>query len=196
MISRARKLYSWASQKAQDRFAAVWLGCVFLMELVLFVPLDAILALFCLENPSRRYLYASVATAASLITASAGYLLGALAWDAIGPFLLKHLMSADFFQRVCQHYQAYQNGAVFLGSLLPLPFKAVTLSAGVCNLSFAAFLGAVFCARSLRFFFIAKATHKWGDKIKNFIDRHFGRLVVAVGAKIAAGLAFFWALAQ
>lgn len=194
MIGASQKFYAWASKKANTRFAPLWLGVIFLLELVFFLPMDAILLLFCLENPSRRYYYAMMATLASALTGITGYYLGHLAWDFLEPYVLDHWISSSMFNRITDHYQAIQNWAVFLGALLPVPYKAVTLSAGVCHLAFPPFLAAILAARWARFFLIAKAIEKWGVQIKSFVDRHFHRFMIALGIKIAFVLSFFWAL--
>ncbi len=194
MFGAVKKLYQWASLKAKQRLAPLWLGFIFLTELVFFIPMDAILLLFCLENPARRYYYALMATLASIITGVIGYYLGHLAWDTLEPYILDKWISSSLFNRITDHYLAIQNWAVFLGSFLPIPYKAITLSAGVCHLNFVPFLGSILGARMLRFFLIAKVTEKWGLQIKAFIDKHFHRFVVAVGIKIAFALSFFWAV--
>jgi membrane protein YqaA with SNARE-associated domain len=190
----AKKIYDWASKKANSRHSTLWLGVVFFLELVFFLPMDAILLLFCLENPTKKYQYAFVATAASAASAFVGYILGFAAWEALSPYLLDHVISTSFFERLSHHYQDHQHTAVFLGSLLPVPFKAVTVTAGVCGLALAPFLAMVFLARTARFFLIAKLVQRWGLQIKAFVDKHFHRFLIAVGAKIAFALSFFWAL--
>jgi membrane protein YqaA with SNARE-associated domain len=194
MFSTARKFYQWASAKAKERLAPLWLGLIFLSELIFFIPMDAILLMFCLENPSRRYFYALMATVASIVTGVIGYCLGHAAWDFLEPYILDRWISSAFFNRLCDHYQAAEGWAVFIGAFLPVPYKAITLSAGVCHLPLVPFLGAIIGARLLRFFLIAKATEKWGLQIKAFIDKHFHRFVIAVGIKIAFVISFFWAL--
>jgi membrane protein YqaA with SNARE-associated domain len=194
MFGFAKKIYDWAAKKANSRFAGLWLGVIFFLEIFFFLPMDAILLLFCLENPAKRYRYALIATGASLASGLFGYLLGLVAWDYLGPYVLDHLISNGLFERITQHYQDHQHTAVFLGSFLPIPFKAVTLSAGVCELALLPFLGVLFLARLVRFFIIAKVVHKWGAQIKTFVDKHFHRFVIAVGAKIVLALGFFWAL--
>lgn len=194
MFGWAKKIYDWASRKANSRFASLWLGIIFFLEMIFFLPMDAILLLFCLENPACRYRYAMVATTASAASGLVGYVLGLLAWDFLHPYVLDRLISTQLFERISHHYHLHQHGAVFLGSLLPVPFKAVTLSAGVCELALIPFLATVFVARLTRFFSIAYAVHRWGPQVKMFIDRHFHRFVVAVGAKIILALTFFWAL--
>lgn len=194
MFGFAKKIYSWSAEKARSRFAGLWLGVIFFLELVFFLPMDAILLMFCLENPQKRYHYATMATIGSLACGLVGYLVGFAAWEAISPYVLDKLFSTAFFEHLSSHYQTHQHMAVFFGSLLPIPFKAITLSAGVCELALLPFLTVVILARSARFFLIAKLVQRWGVQIKTFVDRHFHRFVVAVGAKIVLAAAFFWIL--
>jgi membrane protein YqaA with SNARE-associated domain len=196
MKSPIKKIYDWTALRANSRFSPLWLGVIFALEIILFIPLDALLILFCLENPSRKFLYASIATIACTIGGVLGYFLGFFVWDIISPYVLGPLISFNFFDKLCAHYSLYQNWAIFIGSFLPLPFKAVTLSAGVCHLSLFHFISFVFLARFARFFLIAKAVEIWGIQIKIFLDKYLGRIIFALGAKIAIVFTFFCALGQ
>src|SRR5262249_40053546 len=150
-MTPAKRAYHWACEKTHSRFAPFWLFVIFLFEIVLFLPMDALLMLFCMQNPKKRFLYASLATCASLVAGAVGYLVGFLLWDVIGDFMMTHLISEEYFHRLVVHYTQYEHFAVFIGSLLPIPFKAITFSAGVCHLPFAGYLLALFCARGVRF---------------------------------------------
>lgn len=194
--SPIKKVYEWAADKAKSRFSSLWLCLVFFLEIILFVPLDALMVLFCLENPSRKYVNALLAAIASTAGGVVAYFLGLLTWDVISPYVLGPLMSASFFDKLCEHYSLYQNWAVFIGSFLPFPFKVIAISAGVCHLNLAHFISFVLLARLARFLLIAKAVDVWGPFIKLFVDRYLGRLVLALGAKIAIAFTFFWALGQ
>lgn len=192
----ARRIYDWGAQKANSPFAPFWLGVIFLLEAVLFLPLDALLMLFCMENPQRRFTYALVATGVSVLTAFIGYCVGYLLWDAVGGFITTHLISPQLFERLVAHYNKYEEWAVLIGSLLPVPFKAVTISAGFCKLTLSSFLLFVGVARALRFFVLAEMMYRWGPQIKAFVDRHFNRIVMAIGAKVAIAFTFFWFLSR
>lgn len=196
LFKPARRIYDWGAQKANSPLAPLWLGVIFLLEAVVFLPLDALLMLFCMENSQRRFLYAFVATLASVITAAVGYCIGYLLWDAVGPFVTTHLISPQFFERLVAQYNRYEHWAVFFGSFLPVPFKAVTISAGFCQLTLGKFLLFVWLARALRFFLLAEMMNRFGAQIKTFIDRHFNRIVMAVGAKVAIAFTFFWLLSR
>jgi hypothetical protein len=51
-------------------------------------------------------------------------------------------------------------------------------------------------ARFLRFFLIGGVMVLWGEKVKTFVDRHFHRIVMVIGAKVAMAFLFFWMLAR
>ncbi len=190
----SKKIYEWACCKVAGRYAALWLGAIFALELVLILPLDAVLVFFCLHNKSRRYLFAIIATLGSLLSGVAGYLLGRLLWDSIGTFVVGHLLSPDFFHRLIDHYAQNEALAVLIGSLLPVPLKAISLSAGFCQIPFVPFLFYILLARAVRFFLVAVSVQQWGEKIALFFDRHFSHLFMAMGAKVLLTLGFFFLL--
>lgn len=196
MAANTGRIYNWAIRRTESSRSPLWIGLLFFLELVLFIPLDAILLFFCLQNRSKIFYYATIATIASTISGLSGYLAGHLLWDLIGPFVLDHWISPASFKQFANHYQAYENWAIFVGSLLPFPLKLLSLSAGVFHLGLAPFLGCLFLARGLRFFLVGFTVYFWGEKVKNFVDRHFNSLLLLIGAKLALGLAFFWAIAN
>jgi membrane protein YqaA with SNARE-associated domain len=192
----ARKVYEWACQKAFSPMAPLWLALIFFLEMFLFLPMDALLMLFCMHNPKRRFTYAAVATLSSVVIGLIGYWVGFYLWDSVGAFVTKHLVSADFFTRLVDHYNSYEFLAVFAGSFLPIPFKAVTISAGFCKIPLGGFVASMFLARAVRFFIIAELMQRWGAQIRAFVDKYFGHLLVAFGAKTALTFAFFWILGK
>lgn len=194
--SHSKKFYNWAVQKADSPRSTFWIGLLFLGELFLFVPLDAILLFFCLHKRSKTLLYIAVALIASVISASIGYLIGYFLWDAVGPFITKYLVAEESILRMAGHYQKYQNMVAFLGSLLPFPLKALTLSAGFCSLAFLPFVVCVFLARMLRFLVVGGSTLIWGEQVKSFVERHFHKIFLLIGTKIALAFFFLWKIAH
>jgi membrane protein YqaA with SNARE-associated domain len=193
-MQSARRVYDWACQKAYSPKAPLWLALIFILEMFLFLPMDALLMLFCMHNPQRRYIYALVATLTSVVIGLIGYGIGYLLWDSVGGFVTQYLISKEFFHRLVEHYNQYEHLAVFTGCFLPIPFKAVTISAGFCKLSVGGFVVAMLVSRALRFFLIAEMMQRWGTQVRAFIDRNFGGLLVAFGIKTALTFAFFWVL--
>lgn len=190
------RLYSWAIQKASSSKAPLWIGLLFLLELALFIPLDAVLMFFCLQNRAKIFLYVVIASFCSLISGLAGYLLGHFLWDLVGPFLIPHFISQTTFERAVIHFQTYEDWAIFFGALLPFPLKALSLSAGVFHLGVLPFSIYLITARALRFLLIGSAMAICGEKVKLFVERHFNRIILVIGAKIAMIFLFFWAIAK
>ena len=196
MKAGTAKLYHWATQKANSTLAPIWIAILFSLELVLIIPLDAVLIFFCLQNKKRTFTYVLIAGAASTLSATAGYLLGHFLWDLIGPYVVPYLISSSTFERISLHFQQYENWAVFLGALFPFPLKALSLISGVFHLGLFPFICSVAAARFLRFFLVGGAMVLWGESVKTFIDRHFHRLILLLAFKITLASLFFWLIAS
>lgn len=190
------RLYSWAIQKATSPKAPFWICLLFSLELVLFMPLDAILMFFCLQNRSRIFLYTAIATIASLASGLVGYLLGHFLWDLIGSYVVPHFISTASFDKVSSQFQTYENWAVFFGGLIPFPLKALSLVAGVFHLGILPFALSLAAARTLRFLLIGGTMVIWGEKVKFFVERHFHRIILVIGAKVAMIFLFFWVFSK
>ena len=196
MRERTAKLYTWATQKAESERAPYWVALLFSLEIVLFIPLDAVLIFFCLQNRRHTFLYVAIAAIASTMSGLVGYLLGHFLWDLVGPYVVPHLISLASFERVSHHFQQYENWAVFLGALVPFPLKVLSLGAGVFQLGVLPFALWFLGARLVRFGLIGGAMALWGEKVKGFLDRHFHRIIVLIGAKVAVAFLFLWALGR
>ena len=192
----AMRLYQWATQKASSSKAPLWIALLFTLEIVLLIPMDAILMFFCLQNPRKTFLYVLIASFASALSATIGYMLGHFLWDLIGSYVVPSLVSASLFERIAGHFQLYENWAVFFASFFPFPLKALSLAAGVFHVGFFSFFCYLSMARLLRFSLVGGSMLIWGEKVKNFIDRHFHRILLVAGAKVAAVFLFFWAFAH
>lgn len=196
MKAHTTKLYNWAITKAESRKSSLWIGLLFFLEIALFLPLDAVLMFFCLQNRRKTFLYILLATVASTISGLIGYLLGHFLWDIIGPYVVPHLISTAAFTKISMQFQNYESLAIFFGALVPFPLKVLTLSAGVFHLGILPFITYFMCARLIRFLLIGGSMLIWGNQVKNFLDRHFHRVIMLIGAKMAAAFLFLWAVAK
>jgi membrane protein YqaA with SNARE-associated domain len=196
MKQSTTRLYNWGIQKASSEKAPLWLAFLFVLEIALFIPLDAILMFFCLQKRSNIFLYIMIATIASTLSGLVGYLFGHFLWDLIGTWVVPHIISTSVFAKISLHMQQYENWAIFFGALIPFPLKALSLVAGVFQLGIGPFVTFFALARLIRFSIIGGAMAMWGEKVKSFIDRHFHRIFILIGAKFAIAMFFFWVLAR
>ncbi len=173
-----RKVYNWAESKVDSPFALWWLAFLFCIESIFFIPIDPILLLYCLGNIKRSFFYATVATVSSVVGGVMAYFIGAWMWQSLGSSLVTWLISEQTFNSMLLKYKLYQNWAILIGGFLPIPYKAITLSAGYCRLDLFSFILFSFIARGARFFLMAGAIKIWGNGIRILIDKYFNQLVI------------------
>jgi membrane protein YqaA with SNARE-associated domain len=196
MKAQTQKLYTWATEKAASSRSPLWLALLFSLELFLIVPLDAVLLFFCSQNPRKTFLYVTLATLTSTLSGLAGYLFGHLLWDLIGPYLVPSLIPASAFDRFASHFQLYEHWAVFFGTLLPFPLKALSLASGVFHIGLLPFLTYMFFARLLRFSLSGIAMILWGPKVKTLLDKYHHHVFLALGIKTLLAAGLFWLIAK
>jgi membrane protein YqaA with SNARE-associated domain len=175
-----RNVYDWMGKKAHSRHGLVWLCILFFIESSFFIiPVDPLLILFCVEHRKRAFFFATLATISSVVGGIFGYMIGYLLWDSVGVRLVNLFISQETFQVAVHRYTLYQAWAVLIGALTPVPYKAITISAGFCKLPLIPFFVYSIIGRGARFYLLAGAIYVWGVHIKEFIDKYFNYLVVA-----------------
>lgn len=174
-----RAVYDWFGTKVHTPHACWWLvGLFFIESSFFFVPVDPLLILFCLEHKKRSIFFATIATIASVVGGIFGYCIGWLLWDSIGISIVRWIISEGTFAQAVNKYTLYQAWAVFIAGFTPVPYKAVTISAGFCKLPLVPFIFYSTISRGLRFFLVAGSIYVWGDHIKIFIEKYFNYLVI------------------
>lgn len=186
-----KNLYRSLANYVNHRWGTAVFPLLFCVEAVFFMPVNVVLALFCLGRRNYSYLYALIATISSVIGAAIAYYLGALLFSSVGMWFIQTFSSMETFNHIIGWYCSYQSLAVLFASIAPVPFKLITLSAGFCHIPFGSFLLYVFIGRSMRFFTVAALTKAYGPQILEFTDKYFKYLAIGAIALIAA-IYFFY----
>jgi membrane protein YqaA with SNARE-associated domain len=185
-----RMLYDWTLSLAARKTAEVWLAVIAFVESSVFlVPADVLFLPMALATPKRAYRFALIATAASTLGGIAGYFLGWLAYDALAKPVLEFYGKLDDFEQLkrCAGDDTLLILLVTSGLAHLPPIKVVTILAGAAQISFAFFVLSCVIARGLRFFALAWALRRYGEPIRDFIEKRLG-LIAAVAAAILIGL--------
>ncbi|KKP35481.1 MAG: hypothetical protein UR26_C0004G0028 [candidate division TM6 bacterium GW2011_GWF2_32_72] len=172
-----KKLYKWVGSQVHTKFANPILAFLFFIEAIFFVPVDPILVLFCIEKRNKAFHYAAIATLFSVLGGICGYFIGFAVWETIGQKLINLFVSESTFLNIQDKYHQYESWAVLIAGFTPIPYKAVTLTAGFFKLPLLPFIWFSAIARGARFFLIASVIKIWGGQIQHFIDRYFNLLV-------------------
>jgi membrane protein YqaA with SNARE-associated domain len=183
-----RVLYDWVLSWA-ERPEGPWALSVFAFAESSFFPIppDVLLIPLSLSAPSRALWFATLSTVFSVLGGMFGYFLGAVAFDSIGRPLLELYGLMEAFARLQEWYQSYDVWAVGLAGFTPIPYKVFTVSAGFFKLNFAAFVFASTLGRGGRFFLVAILLRLYGEPIREFIDRYFNWLTLAVAVLFVGG---------
>jgi membrane protein YqaA with SNARE-associated domain len=176
-----RKLYDWVFEQARKPYAEKTMAVVSFAEASFFpIPPDVMLAPMILSRPERAYRYAAVCSLASLLGGLLGYAIGVF----LEPLAVRLL---EFFghgmeMSVYQSWFATNGFLVILGKgLTPIPFKLVTIAAGLAHFHLGLFVLAVAITRTGRFFLEAWILKTWGPAMLHMVEKRLAlSFVVAV----------------
>jgi membrane protein YqaA with SNARE-associated domain len=140
---------------------------------------------------SWRCVSALICTAGSVIGGVIGYGIGWGAWAMIDQLFYTYVpgFSEEKFLTVGGLYEQYNFWVVFIAAFTPIPYKVITIAAGVFHISFPMFVVASLVGRAARFYMVAGLLYYYGEPIKGFIDRWFNLLVVAFTVVLVGGFA-------
>jgi membrane protein YqaA with SNARE-associated domain len=187
-----RSLYDWVLSWAETPYGSVALFLLAFAEASFFpIPPDVLLIALCVGKRSQALRFAAICTAGSVIGGALGYGLGWGAWGALDQYFYSYVpgFSEDKFNMVGGLYDTYNFWIVFVAAFTPIPYKVITIAAGVFQISFPMFMIASLVGRSARFFLVSGLLYYFGEPIKEFIDKWFNILVVLFTILLIGGFA-------
>ncbi len=196
MFNRIKKFYDRMGKKVHSPRADALLGFLFFLEAIFFLPTDPILILYCLERRNRALTYATIATIASVLGGITSYMIGSYLWDIAGQQIIfntyiNYLIGPQKLLHAMELYRRHEWWAIFIAGFTPVPYKAATLTAGFCKLSFIPFVICSFFARGARFYALAIVIKIFGVQIKNTLNRYFNIILVLTLVLIAVSIWLF-----
>lgn len=188
-----RRLYDWVLHWADTRYALPALFVLSFAESSFFpIPPDVLLIALCIGNVQKGYRFAAWCSIASVLGGMAGYGIGALLWtDGMREFFTTYVFSQAKFDYVGGLYERWNFWIVFGAAFSPIPYKVITITAGVFGVSFPLFVLASVIGRSARFFLVAWLFRRYGPPIKDFIERRFALVTIAGTALLIGGFLAF-----
>jgi len=189
-----RRLYDWVLHWAETPFGGAALFLNSFAESSFFpIPPDPLLIALCIGEPKKSLRFAFWCSLASVLGGAAGYWLGATLWGVVGDYFFRWVPSftPEAFAHVGGLYEEYNFWVVFTAGFTPIPYKLITIGAGVFNINFAVFFLASVLSRSARFFLVAALIRRFGPPIKDFIDRYFNLLSIIFIILLIGGFLVF-----
>jgi membrane protein YqaA with SNARE-associated domain len=154
------------------------------------IPPDVLLIAMCIGTVAKSYRFALWCSLGSIVGGMAGYGIGYFLWENEGvkSFFYDYVpgVSAASVDSVRQLYTDWDFWIVFAAAFTPIPYKVITILAGVCAINFPMFVIASAVGRSARFFLVAWLFKRYGPSMKDFIEKRFA-LVTTVGTVVLIG---------
>jgi membrane protein YqaA with SNARE-associated domain len=183
-----RRLYDWTMRMAADERAPWALAVVSFVESSFFpIPPDVMLVPMVLSRREKAWWYATVATVASVIGGILGYAIGYYLYDAVGLPILKLYGNEHALDGFKAFVHDYGVPAVIIKGMTPIPYKVVTIAAGVGQMNLMAFIGASIVARALRFYLVAGLLYFVGEPIRAFIETRLALVTTAFVVLLVGG---------
>ena len=186
-----RRLYDFVIANAHKPWA-LWMMVAISFAESSFLPLvpDVVLIPMMLAERRRAFWFATWATLASVAGGYLGYAIGYALFDTVGIWMVEHFWTMDGFQRAKAGFDEHGFWLIVAKGLTPIPYKIVTILCGLLHYDLAKFTIASLLSRGLRFYAEAVLFFLFGEKVRGFIERWLGWvmlaiLVLLVGAVVA-----------
>ena len=153
------------------------------------IPPDVMLIPMVLAAPAKAWRIAGIAMAASVLGGAFGYAIGVFFFDLIARPILTFYGYMHQFDVFKDYYHEWGAWIVFGAGITPFPYKVITIASGVVHLDFAVFMLASVVARGMRFYLVAWLLKKYGEPMKDYIEKNLGMLSVLFLLLLLGGFA-------
>lgn len=182
------KLKAWTLKWSHSRHMAAALFFIALIEAVFFpIPPDILMVAILMINSQRWWYYAGITTAGSVVGAACGYLVGWLFYSTAGHYIVDAYNLQEMVNLIGQKYTQHVFLTVFTAAFTPIPFKLITVTAGLFGVPFIPMIVASIIGRGMRYFMVAYIIKIFGKKINYLVFRYFNILSFLFVALLIGG---------
>ncbi|HAJ56983.1 MAG TPA: cytochrome B [Candidatus Omnitrophica bacterium] len=169
-----RKMYAWTIHWSKKKEAPYALFSIAFAESSFFpIPPDVLLIPMVLAQKKKWFVYAGICTLGSVCGALLGYFIGWGLFETVGKFIVQAYHLEEVIQIVGRKYQDNAFLTIFTAAFTPIPYKAITITAGLFKISLGILVVASVIGRAGRFFLVAISLRIFGKKIEDSIEKYF-----------------------
>lgn len=186
---KIRQLYGWVIGLSEKKGADRALASIAIAESSFFpIPPDPLLIAMVTAKPNRYLRLAFICTAASVAGGVLGYMIGSGLFETVGKWVIDTYNLHAEFTAIGERYEANSLLTIFTAAFTPIPYKLITISAGVFHVNFVSFIIASIIGRGARFFTVATLMHHFGKRYKDTIEKYIDILSLAFVALLILGV--------
>ena len=182
-----KKIYDWMLKLAGGPHAEKALAIVSFAEASFFpIPPDVMLIPMVLARPEKAWRTAFICSIASIVGAFLGYAIGYYV-QPLGQAILTLFGHPNGLTEFRCFFAKWGSAVILIKGLTPIPFKLVTIAAGLAQFSLLWFFVCTAITRSLRFFAVAAVVKKFGPEIAAVMEKRFYLVTTIVLAVVVLG---------
>lgn len=187
-----RKLYSWTIRWAGSKNAPYALFAIAFAESFFFpIPPDVLLIPMVVAKLKDWLKNALICTLGSLTGAIFGYAIGWGLYEVVGQPIVDFYGLQPQMDAIGQRYASAAFLTIFTAAFTPIPYKVITISAGLFGISIPTLMIASALGRGARFFLVAGALKIFGKKIADAIEKYFDIFSLIFAALLIGGFLIF-----
>ena len=169
-----RRVYNWTIHWARTKKAPYALfGIAFIESSFFPIPPDVLLIAMTVADNKKWLRYATICTVGSVLGALLGYAIGMGFYEILGKPIVDMYNLHGAMGLVEQKYRENAFLTVFTAAFTPIPYKVITIAAGLFKISITTLVTASIVGRAGRFFLVAGAIRAFGKKISDSIEKYF-----------------------
>lgn len=185
VFNALEKLRLWTLKWAGSKHSAVALFVLAFAEASFFpIPPDVLLIGILAISPKRWLRFAVICSLGSVLGGMFGYLIGWGFYEAVGQRIVDFYNLQATVDAIGLKYSENAFLTIFTAAFTPIPFKLITITAGLFKISIAQLIIASVIGRGARFFMVAFALKLFGTKFNELIIRYFNILSLAAVALV------------
>lgn len=160
-------------------------------------PLTLLFVALALANTKKSFQFSLISTVGAVSGAILGYTIGHYSWigqngefTSIAHFFFNNIpaFSIEAYNSMQALYREWDFIIIFTAGFTPMPFELITITSGVFNINFFLFILSAAIGRGARYFLLGFLIWRYGEKIKNFIDKYFNMLAFGLTASVVSVL--------
>lgn len=184
-------MYDRMIRWSKHTHAPYYLGGLSFAESSFFpIPPDVMLAPMSVAQPNRAFWFATITTVTSVLGGILGYLIGAVAFELIEPWLQGSAYWQKF-ELAHMWFDKWGVWVVFVAGFSPIPYKLFTITAGVLSLALIPFILASFIGRGARFYLVAGLLKYLGPKLEPIVMKYIEWIGWLTVLLLVAAIAYF-----
>lgn len=190
-LTLLHRLYHWTLKWASHPRASLALfGIAFIESSFFLIPPDVLLIPMTIAKPRYWVWYATITTIGSVLGGIFGYIIGVALWESIGRAVVQFYHFEPTMEAIKESYRSHAFLTVFTAAFTPIPYKVITIAAGLFRISLLTLIVASLIGRGLRFGLVAALLGFFGEPMKQFIERYFNILSFLFLSLLIAGFLF------